>query len=199
MTLEQQLRHLEDQRDAKWHRAANELAHWKHDLRRAVSPARLIRKHMGISLLLAGLLGMLIAPPLRSGRTNHSPARRHRLAHLWRLAQRLLPQLRGMAGTKATENGGEAAAKISPEISNHHGTGLTDLLRDFVLPLLARLDWQAITAAWLAGISHRPTPATSVAAESARPVNAPAEPQPATTRPRPPGDERNEDVDIWSG
>ena len=194
MTLDQQLRHLEDQRYATWHAAGRELVHWKHDLRRAASPTRLIRKHLGVSLLLAGLLGVLAAPLLRSGPTNHSPTRHHRLHGLWRLAQRLIPQLRGTPGAT------ESSAPGTPPAAHHNGTGSRNVLLAFVLPLLARLDWQAITAAWLAGMSsHRspPSPSPSPISESSHPTATPAEPHPAA--PRPPGDDRNRDVDVWSG
>ena len=172
MKLHKQLHHLEQQRDVELRTITFEFARFKGDLRHTLSPRRVIKKHPATAMLIAAAAGIMLAPGGRKpdSAPTAAPGRRHPLvARLLRVAIGHSPELRDLlhvaldeAPTAAPAAPASPHAAPAPHAANAHPNGvLASFLLGAIVPLLQRLDWQAILAAWMNGMkSHHRSPSS---------------------------------------
>ncbi len=75
MSLKRELKELQKQKRAELHDLHDTYVATKREVKRRISPDRLVRKHMGVSLGAAAMLGMLFAPRPRAGGSGNGEQR----------------------------------------------------------------------------------------------------------------------------
>lgn len=149
MTLEQQIRDLERQRRNELRSATYLFARTKRDVRRTLSPDRIIRRHIGVAMAAAAVGAMLLAPapqPRRTKREISSAAPEHAAgpSALWGVLRSVLPQpLRHWIRRNGVE---QSALESSPK----QGKGLLDLLvAELAALAVRRLNLPGVLQQWM--------------------------------------------------
>jgi len=140
MTLEEQIVALERQRRRELREMTFLFARSRHEVRRALSPDRLIRRHIGVAVAAAAVAGFLLAP-----RPGPARAPEFRRRHNW-WGTVLQVLRRGRHGPGASANG------AAPSTGTPRAKGLMELLVTELLTVAARrINWTA----WLAQLMPR--------------------------------------------
>jgi hypothetical protein len=90
MSLGKELQALERQKQQELKVFHVRYLRTRRDLQRAVSPSRFVRKHMGVSMGVAAVLGFLAAPRPGDSRRDPTPAGPTILGHAFRLMRNVL-------------------------------------------------------------------------------------------------------------
>jgi hypothetical protein len=163
MTLDEELAQLEVQRNAELRNLNYLYSRTRRDIRRAISPDRMVRDHIGLIMGAAAMAGMVAAPAPASG------SGRTAGGHIGSLLTKLIPAkfrkfIPKPATPSATESSaatpppGTPASKRGPKPRTLVGTLLAELL-----PLIiGRINWsqllhQAI-AAYTQSMQGKPNP-----------------------------------------
>jgi hypothetical protein len=161
MTLEKELQNLRRRKAEEARQLHRIFARTKRDIRRAVSPDRLIRRHLPATLAIAAAAGMLLAPRPgpRSKKASPKPERREGSflpGWLRHLITRFLPQLAEYLPEHSADSEpatapappAESGQKEAPAESQE--PALADILRAFALDLaglvLSKIDLQQLMA-----------------------------------------------------
>ena len=155
MSLKQELHALKQQRREELQTLHFTYVRTKRDIKRSLSPDRMIRKHMGVSLGIAAFAGLLLAPRL-GGRRKTEDGKRSRFGG-WarRLSRMFLPRGKPLA---PESNAGEPEAKREEEMltggeaepprKRREGL-LVKLLAAVMVALLRQLDLPRLMRDWI--------------------------------------------------
>jgi hypothetical protein len=170
MNMKQELRELKEKRRQEVRILHATYLRTKWDVRRAVSPDRMIRKHLGASLGMAAVLGLLIAPRLGGHKKKDGGVWATLAKWLRVMMRKIMPGSgRFMPEAEEMEEEGredEKEPRMATE-ENHNGHEeprrsrkrskglLATVLTEVVMVLLSRIDVPKLVAELVRGISGR--------------------------------------------
>jgi hypothetical protein len=151
MTLEEQILELEQQQREEMRNATFLWARAKRDIQRKLSPDRMVRKHIGVSLVAAAVGAMLLAPAPRRQKSADGDGV-SKLKWLGAIKGFLPARLKHFMGGNGSAEHSEAAARVAPKSRK----GLTELLVAELLSLAAqRINWSGLLQQLMAKFADR--------------------------------------------
>jgi hypothetical protein len=152
MKLEEQIRDLERQQQQELRNATFLIARTKRDVKRKLSPDRIVRKNIGVAMAVAALGAMLLAPAPRRERaaSNSAPSR---LKWLRAIKPFLPAQFQHFIGTNGSATPPSPEAPGAPALKRRKG--LVELLAAELVTVAAqRVDWGKLIQQLMTRFGH---------------------------------------------
>ena len=158
MNTRRQILELERLRDLELASATRQFSRLKRDARRAVSPARLIRKNMPLAIGVAVAAGVILAPAPRYVRPT-TGTRRSLLHRITPLAARFFPQLRDYLPAAHAADPAPAQAANAVHAQPVPAPARPSSPWEIILHRLAsEIDWPLIATTLIARLANQPAP-----------------------------------------
>jgi len=177
MSLSKELAELQRQRSEEVRVLHRTYLRTKRDVQRAVSPARIVRKHMGTSLAAAVALGIMLAPGGASHGAAHQESngagtrgwRRFSLPWAKKIITRFFPEAAAFLPDDP-----ETPREESAEPKKEKSGPLLRLIKVFAPLLLSKIDWHKLINDAMHGI-HQKMQSRGAEGQAAEPNVSPAD------------------------
>lgn len=145
MRLEDQIMQLEQEKADELELLKHHSARATRDVKRMLSPDRMIRKHITAAMIAAAVAGLMIAPAPKYAKRSKSRKARRGSSGLLGMLSKMVPGLDQFMPQEAAAPAPEEESHASAEPPGLFGL----LLGQVASMVMSRVDWQALLHQWM--------------------------------------------------